>query len=89
MDPKIANQDPFRFKAHAVLSEGVLYPNLTGVRETIPTVADSRVVATYDQGVDEDDDAFMVRIDREIRQEAQRLGCRYAENALAVSRKAV
>jgi hypothetical protein len=88
MDPN-ENQDSFRFKAHAILSEGVLYPHLTAISETFPTVAGKPVVATYDQGVDEDQDAFMVRIDGEMRQEAVRRDCRYADNVLTSSRKAV
>jgi hypothetical protein len=89
MDPKTANQDPFRFKAHAILSEGVLYPHLTAVSETFPTVAGKPVVATYDQEVGEDQDAFMVRIDGEMRREASRRAVRYADNVLGGSRKAI
>ena len=90
MDPNTEEKEgPFRFKAHAVLADGTIYPHLTALGETYRTIAGSRVVATFDQGVDEDMDRFVVRVDGEMRREAARLGGRYADNVLVASRKAI
>ena len=90
MDPNQGEKEGrFRFKAHAILAAGTVYPHLTALGETYRPMADTRVVATFDQGADEDMDRFVVRVDAEMRRQAAAHGSRYAENVLIGSRKAV